>query len=100
MCENVCKKRNFIVHSKKSLIRRFLGTKYNLIGEIGCLFRRGESYPVVILETNITENCYPVGTHIPFIDRKIGYVLTDYESVVILYASRLPRFLRKKETTT
>jgi hypothetical protein len=96
MLERICPKRHFIVYSKKSLMRRFPGTSYNLIGEIGDLTRKRETSPVFILETNTNGNCYPHGTHLPFIDRRIGYVLSDYEKILVLYQSRIPKFLRRK----
>lgn len=83
-----------VVYSKQMLNRRFPGSHFFKIGEIGDMTRKNYYSLVRPLETDQKIKVYPIDTHLPIFDRKIGYVLLDYEYVATLYKSRIPKFIR------
>lgn len=84
-----------VVYSKRMLNRRYPGSHFFKIGEIGDMTRKNYYSMVKPLETDQKIKVYPIDTHLPLFDRKIGYVLLDYEYVATLYKSRIPQFIRK-----
>ncbi len=84
-----------VVYSKSMLRKRFPGTRYTVVGEIGNLTRNQAHTVTKVLESDVEVRIYPVGSHFPLIDHKVGYVLIDYDMIAVLYESRIPFFKAK-----
>ena len=88
--------RKIVVYNKSNIKRRFPNTNFEIIGEIGDLTRQNQYTIRKAYEGGSDLKIYPIGTHIPFFDRKKGYVFIDFDSLVVLYKSFIPKWLRKK----
>lgn len=85
----------FNIYKRKDLFKGPKSYYFIVIGEIGN-FKRKEYVVSSLLETDSEVKIYPLGTHVPFKDRLVGYVLIDYRRIAKIYKSRFAYFIRRK----